>query len=63
MCFLYRTVTKLDANISTVVNAIVLLKTCQGLTGDEEQNTTSSKTARDDDLLFLYVTKANADFL
>lgn len=25
--------------------------------------TTSAKTARDDDLLFLYVTKANADFL
>jgi hypothetical protein len=26
-------------------------------------DTTSARTARDDDLLFLYVTKANADFL
>jgi hypothetical protein len=38
MWFLYRTITKLDANISTVVNAIVLSKICQGLTGAEKVN-------------------------
>ena len=38
------------------------------MSGEEHQDrhrvgTTSARTARDDDLLFLYVTKANADFL
>jgi hypothetical protein len=30
---------------------------------DKHKIDTSARTARDDDLLFLYVTKANADFL
>jgi hypothetical protein len=62
--FLYCVVTKLDANVSTVINAVVLLKKCQGeLLRKLEVDTTSAKTAREDDSLLLYVTKANADFL
>ena len=38
MCFLCRTVAKLDTNISTVVNAIVLSKTCQGPIGAGKVN-------------------------
>lgn len=38
MQFLYGAVTKLDADVSTVVDTIVLSKTFQGLTGAEKIN-------------------------
>jgi hypothetical protein len=61
--FLYCVVTKLDANVSTIINAVMLLKRCQGASPKTRVDTTSAKTAWEDDSLLLYVTKANADFL